>query len=160
MGGTIVRMALRRGLRRYGTSLRSAPARRPTGPPRVHTGRAGFRHDRPADRPALARTGTLAASWLMLREALLVPGFVDRATKEAVAAAVSVGNTCPYCVAVHVPRCTACSRTRRRRTSRPDRVEEITDPTLRGIVAWRGPAASSTPRDSTTCPSRSNRRRN
>ena len=43
----------------------------------------------------------LAASWLMLRETLIATGQVDRAVKEAVATAVSVGNTCPFCVAVH-----------------------------------------------------------
>ncbi|GAB3885125.1 carboxymuconolactone decarboxylase family protein [Kibdelosporangium lantanae] len=45
--------------------------------------------------------GTLAAAWVVLRETLLATGHVDRATKEAVAAAVSAANTCPYCVDVH-----------------------------------------------------------
>src|SRR5262245_59371351 len=45
--------------------------------------------------------GPLAASWVMLREALLATGLADRAAKETVATAVSLGNTCPYCVAVH-----------------------------------------------------------
>ncbi|RKT55207.1 carboxymuconolactone decarboxylase family protein [Saccharothrix australiensis] len=43
----------------------------------------------------------LAASWLMLRETLLVPGAVPRALKEAVSTAVSEGNSCPFCVAMH-----------------------------------------------------------
>ena len=43
----------------------------------------------------------LAASWSMLRESLLVPGLVDRLTKERVATAVSATNMCPYCVEVH-----------------------------------------------------------
>src|SRR5579859_1900549 len=43
----------------------------------------------------------LAASWLMLRETLLVTRKVDRAAKEAVATTVSIGNTCPWCVTVH-----------------------------------------------------------
>ncbi|MEU1288598.1 carboxymuconolactone decarboxylase family protein [Kitasatospora sp. NPDC005856] len=43
----------------------------------------------------------LAASWVMLRETLVAGGRVDRATKEAVAAAVSAANSCPYCVEVH-----------------------------------------------------------
>ncbi|MFD4657124.1 carboxymuconolactone decarboxylase family protein [Kitasatospora sp. NPDC058444] len=43
----------------------------------------------------------LAASWVMLRETLVADGRVDRATKEAVAAAVSAANSCPYCVEVH-----------------------------------------------------------
>jgi hypothetical protein len=45
--------------------------------------------------------GPLAASWLMLRETLLAEGSVPRATKEAVAVAVSLANSCPYCVDVH-----------------------------------------------------------
>lgn len=43
----------------------------------------------------------LAASWLLLRETLLVEGRVDRAVKEAVATEVSRANSCPYCVDVH-----------------------------------------------------------
>lgn len=45
--------------------------------------------------------GVLAASWLMLRETLLAAGSLDRASKEAIAAAVSAANACPYCVEVH-----------------------------------------------------------
>lgn len=43
----------------------------------------------------------MAASWLTLRETLLVPGIAPRAHKEAVATAVSEGNTCPFCVTMH-----------------------------------------------------------
>jgi alkylhydroperoxidase family enzyme len=43
----------------------------------------------------------LAGAWLMLRETMLVPGHVDRVVKEAMATAVSVANTCPFCVTVH-----------------------------------------------------------
>jgi AhpD family alkylhydroperoxidase len=43
----------------------------------------------------------LAASWAILRETLLVPGFADRASKEAVATGVSEANACPYCADVH-----------------------------------------------------------
>ncbi len=42
----------------------------------------------------------LAASWTMLREAL-VPRHVDRIRKEAVASAVSRANACTYCVDAH-----------------------------------------------------------
>lgn len=45
--------------------------------------------------------GCAAAAWVMLRESLLVPGRTDRSEREAVATAVSLGNTCPYCVDVH-----------------------------------------------------------
>ncbi|HWU11101.1 MAG TPA: carboxymuconolactone decarboxylase family protein [Streptomyces sp.] len=49
-----------------------------------------------APQPAL-----LAAAWTMLRETLVAEGTMDRAQKEAVAAAVSAANSCPYCVEVH-----------------------------------------------------------
>src|SRR5215813_3090346 len=42
----------------------------------------------------------LCAGWVILREPTHGRR-VDRATKEAVAAAVSATNTCPYCVDVH-----------------------------------------------------------
>jgi AhpD family alkylhydroperoxidase len=43
----------------------------------------------------------LAASWLMLRESLVADAVLPRSDLEAVAAAVSAGNACPYCVTVH-----------------------------------------------------------
>ncbi len=43
----------------------------------------------------------LAASWVALREALIVTTSSSRQDKEVVAAGVSLGNACPYCVAVH-----------------------------------------------------------
>ncbi|MEU6019834.1 carboxymuconolactone decarboxylase family protein [Micromonospora sp. NPDC048871] len=43
----------------------------------------------------------LAACWVVLRETLVASGRVDRATREAVAVAVSAENSCPYCVEVH-----------------------------------------------------------
>ncbi|WP_309116040.1 carboxymuconolactone decarboxylase family protein [Saccharothrix sp.] len=43
----------------------------------------------------------LAAAWSLLRETLVAAGNAPRAAKEAVAAAVSRSNTCPYCVTVH-----------------------------------------------------------
>ncbi|MDA3646994.1 carboxymuconolactone decarboxylase family protein [Saccharopolyspora indica] len=48
-----------------------------------------------------AQPQVLAAAWTMLRETLVARTAVDRTTKEAVAAAVSLRNTCPYCVEVH-----------------------------------------------------------
>ncbi|MFC8851271.1 MULTISPECIES: carboxymuconolactone decarboxylase family protein [unclassified Micromonospora] len=43
----------------------------------------------------------LAAAWVLLRETLIVPGAASRAAKEAVATAISLGNTCPYCATIH-----------------------------------------------------------
>ncbi|MEJ2885824.1 carboxymuconolactone decarboxylase family protein [Actinomycetospora aeridis] len=43
----------------------------------------------------------MTAVWRLLRSTLLAPGTASRAAKEAVAAAVSRANRCPYCVEVH-----------------------------------------------------------
>ncbi|MEV4258890.1 carboxymuconolactone decarboxylase family protein, partial [Spirillospora sp. NPDC049652] len=43
----------------------------------------------------------LAAAWVMLRETLVAGPAAGRPDAEAVAAAVSRANACPYCVAVH-----------------------------------------------------------
>lgn len=43
----------------------------------------------------------LAGCWLMLRESLVAEAVLPRGTLETVAAAVSAGNACPYCVTVH-----------------------------------------------------------
>jgi AhpD family alkylhydroperoxidase len=78
----------------------------------------------------------LAATWLMLRETLLANNSSARAQKEVVAAAVSVANECPYCVAVHsaavrdlvdgsVPAEIAAGR-----------FADVADPGLRGIALW------------------------
>jgi AhpD family alkylhydroperoxidase len=78
----------------------------------------------------------LAATWLMLRETLLANSSAARGQKEVVAAAVSVANECPYCVAVHsaavrnlvggsVPAELAAGR-----------LEDMADPGLRNIALW------------------------
>jgi AhpD family alkylhydroperoxidase len=69
----------------------------------------------------------LAASWLMLREVLLVTSNVDRTAKEAVAAMVSLGNTCPWCVAIHSTTFSGLSG---------NAAQSITDPRLQAIAAW------------------------
>lgn len=43
----------------------------------------------------------MSAAWIMVRESLLTPGLVSRSEKEAVATAISQGNSCPYCVTMH-----------------------------------------------------------
>ena len=69
----------------------------------------------------------LTASWLMLREVLLVTSNVDRAAKEAVAATVSLGNACPWCVAIHSTTFSGLSG---------NAAQSITDPRLQEIAAW------------------------
>jgi AhpD family alkylhydroperoxidase len=75
----------------------------------------------------------LAASWLMLREILLVTSNVDRTAKEAVATAVSLGNTCPWCVTVHGATFSGLSG---------NAVQSITDPRLRAIATWARDSAT------------------
>jgi AhpD family alkylhydroperoxidase len=84
---------------------------------------------------------TLAAAWLMLRESL-VTGAVDRPAKEAVAAAVSLSNSCPYCVTVH-------SSTLGGLSAGPDAIaiaagdlSSVHDDRLRGIALWASAGAT------------------
>jgi AhpD family alkylhydroperoxidase len=73
--------------------------------------------------------GPLAASWMMLRETLLVSDHVDRATKEVVAAVVSRDNACPYCVAIHTATLDGISYSR-------DVLDTTDDPALRAVAEW------------------------
>ncbi|WP_433241370.1 carboxymuconolactone decarboxylase family protein [Streptosporangium sp. CA-135522] len=78
----------------------------------------------------------LAACWLMLRESLLAQGMVNRAIREAIAAAVSLGNACPYCVDVHSATLHSLVQGRYAAEISGDRIEEIADPGVRRIAAW------------------------
>jgi AhpD family alkylhydroperoxidase len=78
----------------------------------------------------------LAAAWLMLQESLLAAGRVDRAVREAVAVAVSRGNTCPYCVDVHSTLLYGLTPTADVAALADDRVASIRDPTVRAAVEW------------------------
>jgi AhpD family alkylhydroperoxidase len=79
---------------------------------------------------------TLAASWLMLRETLVVPGAASRAAKEATAAAVSLANTCPYCAGVHAAVLGAVTPGPEAAAIAGDRIDSVTDPGLREVAAW------------------------
>jgi len=75
----------------------------------------------------------LAASWVMLREAMLVTHKVDRAAKEAVATTVSLANTCPWCVAVHS---TMFSGLAGGATLADSPARPLADPRLRAVTTW------------------------
>jgi hypothetical protein len=75
----------------------------------------------------------LAASWLMLRETLLATRRVSRTAKEAVATAVSLGNTCPWCVAVHS---TMLSGLADGLVLADHPATSIADPRLRAVTTW------------------------
>lgn len=78
----------------------------------------------------------LAAAWLMLRETLLATGSAAREQKEVVAAAVSVANECPYCVAVHSSAVRGLIGGSMPAQLAAGHFEEIADPTLREIAVW------------------------
>ncbi|MGW4461218.1 carboxymuconolactone decarboxylase family protein [Micromonospora sp. NPDC004704] len=80
----------------------------------------------------------LAACWLMLREALLAQGRATREAKEAVAAAVSVANRCPYCVEVHGATLRGLLRGESATAVAEQRWDDVTDPRLRAIALWAG----------------------
>ncbi len=77
--------------------------------------------------------GVLAASWLMLRETLLATRRVSRTAKEAVATAVSLGNACPWCVAVHS---TMLSGLADGLVLADQPATSIADPRLRAVTTW------------------------
>ena len=79
---------------------------------------------------------TLAASWLMLRETLVVPGVASRAAKEATAAAVSQANTCPYCASVHAAVLGAVTLGPEAAAIADDRMDSVADPGLRDVATW------------------------
>jgi AhpD family alkylhydroperoxidase len=88
-------------------------------------------------------TGLLVAAWTLLRETLLVTRDVPRAVKEAVAAGVSLGNSCPYCVEVHGAVLGGLHGRADARAVAADRLEDIADPALRAVAVWArdgGPA--------------------
>ncbi|TDC42921.1 carboxymuconolactone decarboxylase family protein [Micromonospora sp. KC213] len=78
----------------------------------------------------------LAAYWMLMREPLMAAGAVDRATKEAVAAAVSVANICPYCVDMHSTGMYDLADADDAEAIVADRPGDVADPTLRPLVHW------------------------
>jgi AhpD family alkylhydroperoxidase len=77
----------------------------------------------------------LAACWAIVREPA-VGTTVSRATKEAVAATVSMLNECPYCVDVHTTTLYALAGSDTGAKVATGRDSEVTDPNLRRILAW------------------------
>lgn len=78
----------------------------------------------------------LAAAWVMLHEGLLATGTTPRATKEAIATAVSAANACPYCVDIHGSTLAALDRGPDSAAIAADRIGDVTDPHLRDILQW------------------------
>lgn len=88
---------------------------------------------------------TLAATWLMLRETLLVPGLLGRAAKEAVAAAVSSVNQCPYCVDVHGTTVAGLLRDADARAIAVGHFDDVADPRLQALTRWARSGGTASP---------------
>jgi AhpD family alkylhydroperoxidase len=84
----------------------------------------------------------LAAYWAIMREPTCGRR-VARAKKEAVAAAVSTTNSCPYCVDVHTTMLHALGERAPAAAIAAGDADTIADPDLRALIAWAG--ASRTP---------------
>ncbi|MGV9363734.1 carboxymuconolactone decarboxylase family protein [Amycolatopsis sp. NPDC003731] len=80
----------------------------------------------------------LAAAWLMLRESLVASGAASRAGKEAVAAAVSAANSCPYCVEVHAMALGTLGEPAAAAAIEAGDPAAIPDRGLRALTAWAG----------------------
>jgi AhpD family alkylhydroperoxidase len=78
----------------------------------------------------------LAAYWALMREPLVADGGIDRGTKEALAAAVSVANICPYCAEMHTVGMYELSTEHDAEAIAADRVADIAEPRLREVIAW------------------------
>ncbi|MCW3818278.1 carboxymuconolactone decarboxylase family protein [Micromonospora sp. DR5-3] len=78
----------------------------------------------------------LAAYWMLMREPLLVSGTVDRASKEAAAAAVAVATICPYCVDMHSVSMYEMAGEYDADKLAADRAGDMRDPRLREISQW------------------------
>ncbi|MGW4528452.1 carboxymuconolactone decarboxylase family protein [Amycolatopsis sp. NPDC004378] len=78
----------------------------------------------------------LAAAWLLLRESLVAAGVSGRADREVVAAAVSAGNACPYCVEVHAMAVGSLGDPGTAAALEAGTPDEITDPGARELAEW------------------------
>ena len=77
----------------------------------------------------------LAGMWAIVRETTLV-GRVPWVLKEAVAAAISQTNACPYCVDIHASAASLSASTSLADLLKQGRTQDIADPEMRSIVTW------------------------
>lgn len=78
----------------------------------------------------------LAASWALMRETLHATGAAQRRDKEIVAAAVSVANTCPYCVDTHTTGLYDLASEHDAEALAADRLDDVLDPGARALARW------------------------
>ena len=84
----------------------------------------------------------LAGTWMVCRETELT-GSVPRNIKEAVAAAVSMTNRCPYCVDAHTIMLDAAGDHNAAASISHARIAQIRDPKTRSLAQWA--ATTNTP---------------
>ena len=77
----------------------------------------------------------MAGAWLVARESLIA-GPVSRIHREAVAAAISQTNQCPFCAQVHSITLHGAGQHYVARAIAKQREEAIPDPELRAIISW------------------------
>ncbi|MBC6450533.1 carboxymuconolactone decarboxylase family protein [Actinokineospora xionganensis] len=137
MGGTVIRAALRSALNQvlYVDPVRPRQARDVVATVYQRVEREFGMLAPPIALHSPSPT-VLAASWVMLRESLLARGELDRATKEVVAAGVSVGNGCPYCVQVHSATFGGLVHGPAAAALSTSRVEDIADDSTRALALW------------------------
>jgi AhpD family alkylhydroperoxidase len=78
----------------------------------------------------------MAACWMLLRETLVAKGLVDRTTKEAVATTVSLGNSCQYCVDLHLTTLDALGEEREANGIGDPAAGVEYDHTVRRVAEW------------------------
>jgi len=79
---------------------------------------------------------TLAAYWMLMREPLIAAGAVGRGAKEAVAAAVSVANICPYCADMHSTGLYKLAGEHDAEAIAQDRAVAVADEDTRALAVW------------------------
>ena len=83
----------------------------------------------------------MAAVWMALRESTVAAGRAERPAKEALAAAVSAANACPYCVTVHGAALNSLVRGDDASAIAAERFDLVADPGVRATAQWGWSAA-------------------
>jgi AhpD family alkylhydroperoxidase len=78
----------------------------------------------------------LAGFWSAFYETVVAEGSVERADKELIAAAVSLGNDCPFCVDAHSFLCRVAGESGAARALSEGRIAGIDDLGKRALAAW------------------------
>ncbi|HZP54465.1 carboxymuconolactone decarboxylase family protein [Actinocrinis sp.] len=83
----------------------------------------------------------MAAAWMAFRECVLAEGRAARTIKEALAAAVSAANTCPYCATVHGAALNSLTGGEHAAAVAGGHFDRVQDPAIRATAEWARTAA-------------------